>query len=211
MSAPVKKTTNKIKQRTTTTVLLKCCLQTWSRYITIFGGSFLSLPEGISFHFMIPYSAEDKKVIKAETLTLTWRCFSTFLPPAWSGKPRVLYNTLPPLHWSGTLWACLEEATGVCIKVLEAWAAESPIQVGLHCISCTRKAQTNPTDGVDVDGGFLFTRPAGQIKRRASTSFNISSETKDLHSSNMTKSKYRTSLGGATERGKRLQDERWEI
>lgn len=89
MSAPVKKTTNKINQRTTTTVLLKCCLQTWSRYITIFGGSFLSLPEGISYLFMIPYTTEDKEVIKAVTLTLTQRCFSTFLPPAWSGKPWV--------------------------------------------------------------------------------------------------------------------------
>lgn len=68
----------------------------------IFGGSFLSLSEGISDHIMNPNFEEDKKVTEAVTLTLTQKCFSTFLPPARSGKPQVFSYTPPPFHWSDT-------------------------------------------------------------------------------------------------------------
>ncbi|TMS23949.1 hypothetical protein E3U43_009255 [Larimichthys crocea] len=69
----------------------------------IFGGSFLSLPEGISNHIMNSYFEEDNKVTEAVTLTLTHKCFSTFLPPVRSGKIKVFSYTLPPFHRSGAL------------------------------------------------------------------------------------------------------------
>ncbi len=68
----------------------------------IFGGSFLSLPEGIPNRIVIPYFEEDK-VTEAVTLTLTQNCFSTLLPPLWSGKPQVFSYTPPPFHSSHTL------------------------------------------------------------------------------------------------------------
>lgn len=127
MSAPVKKNPNKIKHQQQQ-FLLKCCLQTWSRYIMIFGGSFLSLPEGISNHIMNPYFEEDKKVTKSVTLTLTQKCFSTSLPPVWSGKPQVFSYTPPPFHWSDTD-IVLEPAwsTGAVLKFWkhEQWSHRS--------------------------------------------------------------------------------------
>lgn len=60
------------------------------------------------------------------------------------------------LHFTGqalwaVIWACLECWSN--IKVLEAWAVEPLKRWLLHCVSCTRKAQT-------VREGFSFIWPS---------------------------------------------------
>lgn len=60
------------------------------------------------------------------------------------------------LHFTGqalwaVIWACLECWSD--IKVLEAWAVEPLKRWLLHCVSCTRKAQT-------VREGFSFIWPS---------------------------------------------------
>lgn len=101
------------------------CVQTWSRYIMIFGGSFLFSSWRDFRPYLEPLHEEDKKVTKASTLTLTrgvslpsclqlrvanLRCFSTHR----------LHFTAPALGI--LIRVCLEDWIG--IKVLEAWAGE---------------------------------------------------------------------------------------
>lgn len=81
----------------------------------IFGGSFLSLAEGISNHIMNPYFEEDE-VTKAVTRTLTQKCFSTFLPPVRSGELQVFSYTPPPFHWPGSLNSEPAWSTGAVSK-----------------------------------------------------------------------------------------------
>lgn len=64
----------------------------------IFGGSFLSLPDRSR-----TLTLQKTNKSEAVTLTLTQRCFSTFLPPVWSGKPQVFSYKPPPYHESSTL------------------------------------------------------------------------------------------------------------
>ena len=54
------------------------CVQTWSRYVKVFGGSFLSLPEGV---FTPDLTRRRPRGRRGRDLNTDRRCFSTFPPP----------------------------------------------------------------------------------------------------------------------------------
>lgn len=127
----------------------------------IFGGSFLSLPEGISNHIMNPFFEEDKKVTKCVTLTLTHKCFATCLPPVWSGKLQVFSYTPPPFHWSER-WTFYLSLPGV----LERFQSFGSMSGGANeAVSAPLHFLHEEGSGVHLDTEFLFVSPSPPLDK----------------------------------------------
>lgn len=140
MSAPVKKT-NKIKQRTSTTTIFVKMLST--DLVPVHNDIWRKLPFS-SWRAFKPYQ-ENKKVTQTVTLTLTQKCFSTFLPPVWGGTSGVFLHaaSISPARHSEfrfePAWS-----TGAVPKTWKHERAEPLKRWALRRISRTRKAQTIP-------------------------------------------------------------------